>query len=400
MKPSRRLVLLLACALARPAFAASADPSLMPGFDALRGKPRPAETPVEAKKEAEPPPAAVPLGAPPPRPAWKDESEAPRRPWFLLRERNWFLHGNVDRSYATIATGYTASGGETVWTGTGENARLRGIMPIAEAEFAPLTWLSLEGEYGAAGVSAPGMGRVAWVNAPGADLVTNPGTGAHWANPNHAEDFSAAFDGGSAVTSWAEANLCLRLIDSSGGTEGRMEYDHYLDLLVGAERFRDRFTVLNRHADLNTGAQSGLPAQGSTLAGPAFDLNSIWQGPHVGLRAQTALPQGFHFDATALWSPFMEYRGDLNDYEGLGVTTRSQFPNITERARGTAVHFRLAGAWVWENFSLEGGWIRLYFTSRTGVRRTYAPNGTSSDAQLDHAVTERSGLYAGASWRF
>lgn len=400
MKPALALALLLLAPAPR-ALAASAEPSLMPGFDALRGKkPPPAAPPPEAKKAEEAPEPELPLGAEPRRPAWKDDLPVPRRPWIVLRQRTWFLHGNVDRQYGVIDPGFTASGGLTVWSGTSENARLKGIMPIIEAEFAPLSWLSVEGEYGRAGVSAPGMGRVGWVDSQDAALVTNTGTGATWNHPNHAQYFHASFDGQKAVTSWATANLCLRVVDDRGGTLGRMDYDHSLDLLVGAERFRDRFTARDRFVDDNPGTVTGLPALGSRRAGPAFDLDSAWQGFHAGLRAQASLPQGFRLDMTALWAPFMEYRGDLNDYENAGASARSAFPNVTERARGTAIHLRIGGSWTWEDFTVEGGWIRLYFTSRTGVRRTYAANGTASDAQLDHVVTERSGLFVGASYRY
>ncbi len=406
----RRLSLALVFALAPAAHAASADPSLIPEMDAHRpaAKAPPAPrrpTPVSPAEEVVPaaPAPADPRPKGPRRDLENEVLEAPRRPWFALRERTWFMHGSVDERYSQDATAnFTVTQGlGPPRTGTSENARLKGIMPVLEAEVAPLSWLALVGEYGVAADANPGTGVSTWVDATKADILTNNGTGAVWNDPGHAEYLHQSFGGTSAKTTWQSASVALRIVDSHGGTQGRMEYDHSIDLLLGAHRFRDEFTMTNGLVDLNSGQVAGLPAAGTYTDGPLYTKTLTWRGPHAGIQAETSLPEGFRLDAQVLYSPLMEYRGTIYDaLNGGNGVDRAQSPNIQEWAHGTAVHFRVGAGWHWGPVSVDGGFMRLYFYSRTGRRRTYAADGSSSDVQLDHAVTERSGMYAGASFRY
>ncbi len=406
------LLAALLCALCPASRAASADPSLLPELDARPRAPKPPPavrlaSPAPPDQEAEPPvEPSAPIELPPlsreeRRDSILEPEEPARRPWFVVRERTWFMHGTVDERYGQDDPAFSAASGQgPARSGVSENARLRGVMPVAEAEFAPLSWLALDAEYGIAGVSNPGTGVAAWVDAPRADLVTHGATGATWANPGHAQWWRASFGGASAKTTWQSAGLALRLLESRGGKQGKAEYDRSIDFLAGAHRFRDEFTMTNERVDFNTGQVPAFPPVGSSADGPLYAKTLVWRGPHVGLRAETSLPAGFHLDALFLYSPLMEYRGDIYDVAAAGGAARPQSPNILERAHGTAVHFRIGAAWHWDFVALEAGYMRLYFYSRTGLRRTYAADGSSTDRQLDHAVTERSGLYAGVSFRY
>lgn len=410
---ARLLSLALVFVLSPAARAASADPSLMPEMDEHRPTPKPPAAPRRAAPVA-PTEEVVPLGEPAPTPMdarpkgrhhdLEDEvQEAPRRAWIVVRERTWFMHGNVDERFSQDASAnFTVNTGMgPPRTGNSENARLNGTMPILEAEVAPFSWLSIDGEYGVAADANPGTGVSTWVDASKADMLTNNGTGSVWNNPGHAEYLHQSFGGDAAKTTWQAASLAFRIVDSHGGTQGKMEYDHSIDLLVGAHRFRDEFTMTNGLVDLNSGQVGGLPAVGTYTDGPLYSKALTWRGPHIGLRAETSLPEGFHLDTQVLYSPLMEYRGDIYDVvNGGNGTSRPQSPNIVERAHGTAFHFRVGAGWHWGPVALDAGYMRLYFYSRTGLRRTYAADGSSSDAQLDHAVTERSGMYAGASVRY
>lgn len=404
MTRSRALALLLSAVLSPAARAASADPSLMPEFESHRKAPAPAEAERPAPS-GDAPPAAPSAPAAPARhrrPDRIEEEPAPRRPWIVAHGRYWFVSGNQESRYGTIAPStvlQVVSGTGDPWTGSTANSRLRGKMPIAELEIAPFERLSILGEYGAAGVSGR-FGRTDWVDAQHADVLLAPQLGVTLNSPNHVQSGHLSASAVSARTTWASASLALRVVDNRGASIGRMEYDHSVDVLLGAERFTDEYTVYDAIVDADSGIFPAAHPVGFRFPGYVQRVSSAWRGPHAGLRLAASTPNGFHLEALVLWSPLMEYRGDLYDNVNAGGSLRPNSPNILERAHGVAFHQRFGASWRWEAFSLEAGYMHMYFYSRTGLRRSYAPDGTSTDAQLDRAMVERSGFYAGASARF
>lgn len=394
--------LILSAVLSPAARAASAEPSLMPDFETKRKAPAPAEAERAAVPNRTPPAAPE---APPRhhRPDRIEEEPAPRRPWIVAHGRYWFVSGNQESRYGAIAPPavlQVVSGSGDPWTGSTDNSRLRGKMPIAELEVAPFERASILAEYGAAGMSGR-FGRTDWVDAQHADVLLAPQLGITLNNPNHQQSGHASASVVSARTTWASASLALRVLDSRGATVGRMEYDHAVDVLLGAQRFTDEFTVYDALVD----ADSGIfpPAQPVGFRSPGYvqHVSSVWRGPHAGLRLAASVPNGFHLEALVLWSPLMEYRGDLYDkFNADNGSLRPNSPNVIERAHGTAFHQRFGASWRWEAVSLEAGYMHMRFSSRTGLRRSYAPDGSSTDEQLDRAMVERSGFYAGASVRF
>lgn len=404
-------LLLSLCPAAR---AATADPSLMPEFEQKRRAPKPAAAPRRASPAPEPNDAAAPPDEPPPpppvrppkldRPDQREEvEEVPRREWIVVRERTWIMSGTQESRFESPADPavYTrVSGSGDVWDGDTYNTRLRGAMPIGEIELAPLSWLSFVGEFGAAAMKSRGWADTGWIDAQHA-RVQNANTGAVFDFPGHAETTHASAGVDSARTAWESASLAFRVVENRGGSRGKMEYDHSIDLLVGAHQFKDEFTASNAVVDGNTGTTIPAYPVGTRFAGPVLHQRALWRGPHMGLRLQSETTQGFGLNALVLWSPLMEYRGDVDDLVSQSAgNLRAKNPTTIERAHGTAFHFRLGASWRWEFLSLEGGYMRLYFYSRTGLRRSYAPNGAPTDERLDHAITERGGFYAGASARF
>lgn len=405
-------LLLVLCPAAR---AASADPSLLPEFENRKRAPKPAAAPrraVPADEPAPPPPAAadetpVPEAVRPPRldrPDQRDEVvDLKRREWIVVRERTWLLSGTHETRFespASAAAFTRLSGTGDVWDGETYNTRLRGAMPIAELEVAPFPWLSFVGEFGTSVMKSRGWADTAWIDSPRA-RVQSVATGFIFDGPGHAQTSHASAGVESARTTWESASVAVRLLENRGGTRGRMEYDHSIDLLIGAHQFKDEFTAANAIVDGYSGTVAQVYAVGTRFPGPDLHQRALWRGPHAGLRLDSEVPDGFGFHGLVLWSPLMEYRGDVDEivHQSAG-NLRPRNPTTLERAHGTAIHFRLGASWRWEFLSLEGGYMRLYFYSRSGRRRQYAPDGSSTDELLDHAITERSGFFVGASARF
>lgn len=323
------------------------------------------------------------------------------RPWIEFGERTWLMSGTVESRYGSEDPNFTVNAGAgPVRTGATSNQSVKGAFPILEAEFAPLQSLSIVGEFGVAAVDSPNGAVSSWVDAPNATQLTNNSSGATWANPGHASYLHASLGGDAAKTTWESASVAWRAIEHRAGEYSVIDNDYSFDLLAGAHRFKDQFTMTNAVIDQNTGQINGTPALGTVTPGPVISQTAIWQGPHLGVRAQSKLPEGFRVDGLFLYSPLMEYRNDVHDDARAGTTARVQSPNVEERAHGTGAHFRLSASWAWRGLSVDVGYLRMYYYSRTGVRRTYAPNGTSSDQELEHAITERHGWTVGATYRF
>jgi hypothetical protein len=407
-------VLLLLLLLAAPPGRAQggADPELMPGFQPARKKsarttprPRPRPVPVEdtgergydilPARKAEAPlydlnrkPVPVSLNAKP-----------EQREFVLLRARWWDIRGSVDTRVSERGPAGAFSPASVDVGETQENG-FNGAMLLASAELAPFSWLSLVGEYGRDQKLHGAFHDRFWVHSTDGGTVTNTGNGATWDSPNHEDDevLSAAAHG---KTEWAAATLYLRAIEARIAGQDDDSFRHSFDIGVGAQRLR----VTQRLTDLRNEPSAGkyyTPGAPGPVPGLDATYAAQWLGGHVALRETVRFPARFAFEGEALWSPVgMQYRGEGYDNLNAGPgALRVQSPNFTDRANGSAVHFRFSGKWGWGPFGIEGGYQRLYFYSRTGRRTYHNQDGTDTAKQLDFAATEMGGLFAGASLRF
>lgn len=391
-----------------PASAASADPSLLPEFD-RKAAPR---TSAPVRRPTPPPPEETAPPAEESRYGKGDReleeiarkaarrSEAEPRPWVRVRERTWLMRGyNETRTSGPAAPGQFAPSDVTI--GDTSITRMDGSIALVEAEFTALSWLSVLGEFGTTRNSGGSMTIDSWVHAPDASTLTELNTGATWNKPDHAAYSRYVGSNGGDKTTWAAASVALRIAESHASVLDVEKIAHSLDFLIGAHVLREHSNMTDLVLQMNDGKVAGGFPQGTRFPGQMLDSNWTWQGPHIGLRDEVRLPADFGVNGTVLWSPFMEYRGDAFDaFAANAGDARVQAPNVIDRAHGTAIHFRLGADWRWRFLAFEAGYQRLYFYSRSGVHRTFAPDGSSSDLTLDHAVTERGGFYAGGSVRF
>lgn len=405
MRKARALLLLL---LACPALAQrGGEPELLPAFKpAARKAPKAAplrELAAPAPEEAgydilparKPAPAPYDLMR---KPTPKSlGAKAERRPIIMLRTRAWFFQGSMDTRWSEQVPPANVQDGLEVWLGQTEERGADGFMLVHSAELAPLSWLSVTAEYGkTTRLKSTGRERH-WVHSPDSALLIYIPTGATWSHPNHEDDqvFSLKTAG---EAEWAAASLYLRVLEARIAGQDDDEFRHALDVGAGYHRLRLRQRLSERALALKTGKFYNLPLN-PNLSGT---YESQWQGAHAAIRDIVKFPRGFHAEGEAFWAPVgMEFRGDGYDNTAAGaggLITAS--PNFRDRARGSAIHFRFSGGWSWGPLSVEGGYQRLYFYSRTGRRRFHQFGGGDADRNLDFGVTGLAGLFAGASLRF
>jgi hypothetical protein len=394
-----RLAVLVLAALAPTAAWAggsSADPDLIPDFGTA-----PAQAPAAPAPSG---PAAAPR-APLYNPfrAHDENVDVPRDPhgraYVALTSRFWIADGSVNTRYnVQVPPNEVSPAGLDVFLGETRDYNVHGLMIVEGAELAPLRWLSFEAEYGS-DKPAGGYGDHFWVDAPEATLLTNLSNGATWHNPNHEDDVVYSSDQ-SANREWVAASAFIRIIDSSFLEVLNMR--DTVDLAVGAERFRQNANMSNASIVFNENKfyAPGLPL--GPIPGYASYYDATWQGPHFGFREEFQAKNDFSLTGILLWSPFMEYSG--TGYDNLSVNPtglRQADPNYADWAHGTAIHFFLTAGWSpvrW--LRLEAGWQRLYFYSRTGLRRYYNFDGSTNDVQLDYAQASLAGFFGGATLRF
>lgn len=406
----RKACFLLLLFVVRPGHAQSGgEPELMPGFKSrpkkapkagpLREPSRPAENKT---REAGARPTSKPPSAPDDmmrKPVPKTlGAKAERRPRLSFRTRAWWFSGSMDtRVSEQVPPGQTSPPGSEVWLGLTEERGAEGFMFVHSAELAPFSWLGLTAEYGKT-TRLRGAGRERWwVHAPQADRLIYVPTGGSWSRPEHEDDqvFSLKTAG---EAEWAAANLYWRIVEARIAGQDDDEFRHALDVGGGYQRLRLRQRLSERSLALKRGKLYNLPLN----AGLDGTYHAQWQGAHAALRDTVKFPAGFVAEGEAFWAPVgMEFRGDGYDNTqagpgGLAAAT----PNYRDRARGSAIHFRFSGGWSWGPFSLEGGWQRLYFYSRTGKRRWHLFGGGDRDEALEFGVTSLSGLFVGGALRF
>ena len=398
--------------LTAPALAASrsAEPSLDPVFD-KREEPRPRP---DASPQFEPDPGVVspetelPAEAPEPIHRTADNErrriierlEPPeRRPYVVVRSRAWLASGSVTTRWnVQLPPAQVTPPGLEVFIGETQDHKFSGLMTVNSAEIAPLSWLSLEFQYGAdkpTGSYTDGL----WVHAPKADILINTGNGATWHNPDHENDLVYGADE-SGYRDWIAATVYLRALDSKINSPESFDLRHTLDVGLGVERYRQNARRTNLAITQNLMKfYSNQPV--GPIPGYDSTYDALWQGPHIALRDSISARRGLSLEGVVIWSPFMQYRGQ--DYENLNAGPgglQSQTPNIQDSAGGTAIHFDIGAAWTFSVFRLEAGYQRFYFYSRSGKRRFYNFDGTVTERQLDFATTDLAGFYGGASLRF
>lgn len=417
IRGSALAALLLACAA--PAFAAKADPVLVPDFS--RTTPTRADATPAAPAEPSITPAAK--AAPPAAPAkpakeeaapaapaarrrdvkkeeFAPEEESGRRPWIMVRERVWYAKGAVNaRDNVQVPPNLVNPPGTEVFEGVTDDYNATGAMFVESAELAPLSWLSFQAEYGRDrrnGVSH----RHFWVHAPDATTLTYNPTGATWNNPNHEDDLIESADL-SAKREWVSGTVYFRVLDADVRSPDYLQLRDSIDVGLGLERYKQTSHMTNLALTANTNKRflPGTPA--GPIPGDDSTYTAIWKGPHLALRGEVAERDGFAIESVVLFNPFMLYEGDGYDNLSVGVGgLQAASPNYVDTAHGTAIHFQLGASWTWKLLRLEAGYQRLYFFSRTGSRVFFNNNGTTSTVTLDFATAELGGAYAGAALRF
>ncbi|MBI3565810.1 MAG: hypothetical protein HY079_11480 [Elusimicrobia bacterium] len=403
------LALLLACG--RAARAAAADPSLMPEFERHR---RPAKA---APRRQEPPPPAEDADAPPaeaalPEPtgdrerltrrlAEMDARTAARRPYVVLRTWVWRASGSLDTRYnVKVPRNQVTPPDLEVFLGETQKYGGSGTMLVESAEVAPFPWLSFQGEYGTTRQSGSYTDHY-WVHAPDADTLINFSNGATWHKPDHEDDVVYAADARS-YRDWAAATVYFRVFSSAGDFIAGEGQRHAFDVGLGAERYRQNARVTNLALTQNNDKYYAPGLAPGPVAGYDSTYEAYWRGPHLALRDEVATRGGFSLQGVMLYSPVIEFSGrGFDNLSAAGGQLRKAAPNFADWAHGSAIHFFVAAGWSpWRPLRLEAGYQRLYFFSRTGLRRYYNPDGSASDVQLDNATAEFGGFFAGGSLRF
>lgn len=325
-------------------------------------------------------------------------AKAERRELLTGRVRYWFFDGGADARYSIqVPPDQVYPPGTEVWLGETEEFGAGGGMMILAVELAPLSWLSLEAEYGRDKAATGAYRDRYWIHSPDSSSLFYAGTGAEWNNPDHEDDLVYSGDAAGDLD-WSAANLYFRVLEARIAGQDDDSFRHALDLGVGAHRLRLRQRVTNLAIARSDGRFYG-PFPLVPIPGYDSTYHAQWRGAHLALRDVVKFPKSFFLEGEAFWAPVgMEFRGD--GYNNLSAGLRSETPNYEDRARGAAIHFRLAAGWSWGPLSLEGGYQRLYFYSRTGRRTYHNDDGTKDEYQLDTATAEFSGLFLGGAIHF
>lgn len=381
------------------AWSAPVEPELAPMTTPRRPRAAPAPPPPPA---AEPPPAEA---APKPEPLpERDEDrerlrKEPRRPWTTFRTRAWLAKSLVEVRYSIQIPREQIDPPAEVFYGETQEFGASGVMMLHSAELAPLTWFSVEMEYGEDRPKAGGYTDRYWLHSPHSDSLTNLSNGAVWHRPDHEDDLIYHAINVSR-RDWTQANMYLRVWEGRVGGAGETEISHALDLALGAHRFRQD----SRQTGLERTFSAGkfyAPLPVGPLPGYDSTYSAVFEGAHFGFREEMVFPLGFTCDGQFLWSPVAKFRGDGYDNFSAGPGgLRSVSPNYTDRTNGTALNFRLGAAWTWTVLRIDAGYMRLSFRGRRGNRRYYLDDGTTFDQGLDMNDVEVAGFYAGASLRF
>lgn len=381
-------LIFLAVPDARPA---PGEPELVP-LSPTRPPPRP-------RREATPPRAT--RTARPPAPPQRDESREsirrgpPERAFLTIRSRLWLARSSVNTRYSIQIPREYISPPAEVFYGETEERAVEGILLLHSVELAPIRWFSGEFEYGTDRHSGRYTDRY-WLHSPHSETLTKTSNGAVWHRPDHEDDTVFTADH-AARREWISASVYFRLAEGRVTGSDEVEVRHAFDLSLGGHRFRQASRYTNRERTLSTGKFFTQMPLGP-IAGFDATYTAAWTGPHLGLREDISVPLGFSFEGQVLWSPLMEYRADGYDNQDTGL--RATSPNYTDRASGSAVHFRLGAAWNYSVLRVEAGYMRFAFTSAHGNRRYYVVDGSVFDQPVETTRTEISGLYAGANLRF
>jgi hypothetical protein len=413
MKEARFLALALLLCAPGIALGGPGDPELLPNFNRAAPSPRLPSEPAAPK----PAPAVEPsdetlipeVARPPKRMQPVEDEGRPSRPKLVLRSRAWLASGSLNTRFAfMVPLDQVTPPGLMVHLGETQQHRSDGLLLVYSAEVAPLSWLSFQGEYGRSRHKGSLLDRY-WVDSKDAEPLTYIPNGSTWYHPDHEDDLVAG-GGITARRDWTSATVYFRAWDGIiGGTEF-FKLRHNLDLGFGGQRYRhfSRMTDLVVLGNRKKYYQPLLDA--GAIAGYESSYEGVFSGPHVALRDEVSGFYGFSMEALFVYSPLMSYRGDgYDNFRGAlgalnamqqGTLLRAAAPNYKDSAGATAVHFALTAGWDWRWLRLEAGYQRFYFYTRTGSRRYYHENGTTTDVSLDFATAELGGVFGGASLRF
>lgn len=411
------LLLLLAAPPARAQ--RGAEPELMPAF-----KPSPRKKTPKAQPLREPAPPSeetagydiLPARKDAPRPtddlmrrprALSLGAKAVKREYFTVRSRFWFFDGSVDTRYASrLPSDLVDPPSAEIDRGETEKRGAGGMMRVDSLEFAPLPWLSFVGEYGEERSTKGSYDDRFWIHSPNGGLLTNLSNGFTWTNPEHETD--VVFSGKTAGrVDWAAGSVYLRLVEARIAGQDDDSFRHSFDLGLGVQRLRQKQRITDFVVEDAAYKWYNQLLPPGPIAGYDSTYESIWEGAHIAFRETVKFPARFSFEGEALWSPLgLNYRGDGFDNFQLEfipenfVVLREQSPNFEDRAKGAGLHFRLAGQWTYGPFTIEGGYQKLFYYSRTGRRRYYLIDGTHLDQELNFAKTDLGGAFVGGTIRF
>lgn len=377
---------------ARPLSELAPSTEESPGYDILPARKEEAPRPPEDLMRR---PRALSLGA-----------KAVKREFFTVRSRFWFFNGSVDTRYASrLPSDQVDPPSAEIDRGETEKRGAGGMMRVDSLEFAPLPWLSFVGEYGEERSTTGSYDDRFWIHSPNGGLLTNLSNGFTWTNPEHETDmiFSGKTSG---RADWGAGSVYLRAVEARIAGQDDDAFRHSFDVGFGAQRLRQRQRITEFVVEPSPGKWFDPPPAGP-YAGYDSTYESVWEGFHLAFRETVKFPARFSFEGEALWSPLgLRYRGDGYDNFQVefipepGVLLRAESPNFEDRANGAGLHFRLAGQWTYGPFSIEGGYQKLYFYSRTGRRKYYLLGGGSFEQELNFAKTDLGGAFIGGVIRF
>lgn len=322
----------------------------------------------------------------------KDPNQAREAPRAKLEfhTRFWFTNSSLNRRRSIPVSQVTPPG--DVFFGDTIERRASAVMPVFSAELVSRPWLSFDLQYGRSGAGGRELTRQ-WLHAPDS-IVTVVDTGGVFTRPDHEDDqrFVASQSG---RIDWFSSNVYFRIADGQSPTYESLY--HHGDLVLGIQRLQHKSDFANLERSYNTRRFFSPTGAVGPISGYDADYTAVWLGPHIGVREKLWMGRGFWFDASILWSPYLDFRAKgFNNLAGL----RTESPNLEDKAKGAGSHLHVGLSYQWKQLVVEGGFQRLYFFSRTGRHREFLQNGTVVTQQLDYAVAELGGGYTGVSYRF
>ncbi len=306
----------------------------------------------------------------------------------------------VGRDLYTVSAPQPAaaiSPGSTLYYGqTFEFNRADASMNLYSMEVRPWKYLSADIQYAAAALRSGHSVQHDFLDAEGAVVTVSPSL-TNFISPDH-QDYGRQESQLNGRTQWLTASLYVRVFSVQGEAQNFLNYDQNLDLLVGYDRYAERFRMTNSYQTLSTVAVAPEPALGQ-VPGQNSTFDFQWQGARFGVRETLTTNFGLSLKALIAYSPLQLYRG--SGFQNLSATLRKTPPNFRQYGDGSILDWSLGLEYAATSFiSIDAGWDFLSLWTRNGRESDFLLNGLVDTRRLETARSQRMGWYAGASLRF